>query len=790
MRYILSLIFVTLTTFICAQTQRGVVRTIGTPTHHGQPISNVMVKIKGNNQQFLSGTNGTLELPLHNAHVGDKYQLQNVMKKGYELADKNFLKQTFVFTTKTPLEIVMLSSEDMLREKQTIETRVLNIAERNYKKKIETLKQEQEQGRITVEDYRARYQTLQEQFDTYDEIVSAMAEHYARTDYDRLDSLDVLINTHIINGELDQADILVAQKGNLDDRIAAYQRHAATNAAAREMLDKLANELQEQQLAYEKERDDIANDLYNKHTIAISRFDFNTALEMLKLRADLDTTNVQNVWQCAELCHKQKRFTDAEKYYLIAVRKAISIEDSYTSGRILNNIGLMCYTLGDYVKSKLYLLYSSKFRMDLANQDKAYFPELGESMLNLAALYMKIHDYTEAEKELLLLLDYYNELIVNQPGMYERNIANALNNLGLLYDELRDYPKSQTYFLRALEYYNDLYTHDSDEFRESLAMIYLNLGLNYQHLNDLNASKSYYFHALDFYEQLFHQNPDAYRGNLAQVQNNIGALYKSLRDFENSEKYYKLAIELREQLFMQYPDAYRADLAMTQYNIGNLYKDCGKYVQSEIFYKSSLEKFEFLVANGEEVHRWNQTSAQINFGDLYLLLKDFSNAIKYHESGWKNLELLLKHDPKSYRSDAVILLVKLCSSFAAIKDYDNYTKYLCLALENFDSLFKEKPETFSVFKDVFIATNYAMVTMLVSSKKFKDAMMIIDKTLSRSPSETDFYDLKGSVFLILNKNDEALAMWKKVLELNPKFLDAYPEGTVLSNGLKKLGLIE
>lgn len=40
------------------------------------------------------------------------------------------------------------------------------------------------------------------------------------------------------------------------------------------------------------------------------------------------------------------------------------------------------------------------------------------------------------------------------------------------------------------------------------------------------------------------------------------------------------------------------------------------------------------------------------------------------------------------------------------------------------------------------------------------------------------------------RNDEALEMWQKVLELKPNFLDDYPDGTNLSNGLKKLGLIE
>lgn len=54
----------------------------------------------------------------------------------------------------------------------------------------------------------------------------------------------------------------------------------------------------------------------------------------------------------------------------------------------------------------------------------------------------------------------------------------------------------------------------------------------------------------------------------------------------------------------------------------------------------------------------------------------------------------------------------------------------------------------------------------------------------------DVYMYKGEILLLQGKNEEALEMWKKVMDLNPNFLDNYPDGTNLSDGLKKLGLIE
>ncbi len=73
---------------------------------------------------------------------------------------------------------------------------------------------------------------------------------------------------------------------------------------------------------------------------------------------------------------------------------------------------------------------------------------------------------------------------------------------------------------------------------------------------------------------------------------------------------------------------------------------------------------------------------------------------------------------------------------------------------------------------------------------YSDATETINKAISLLPDNADCYDTKGEILLMQGKNNDALEMWKKVLELNPNFLKEYPNGTNLSNGLKKLGLIE
>ena len=83
-----------------------------------------------------------------------------------------------------------------------------------------------------------------------------------------------------------------------------------------------------------------------------------------------------------------------------------------------------------------------------------------------------------------------------------------------------------------------------------------------------------------------------------------------------------------------------------------------------------------------------------------------------------------------------------------------------------------------------IAINYAY------QQEYSYSVCIIDEAIVLMPLYADLYELKGFLLLNQNKDQEALKMWHKVLELNPNFLDDYPDGTNLSNGLKSKGLIK
>lgn len=76
-----------------------------------------------------------------------------------------------------------------------------------------------------------------------------------------------------------------------------------------------------------------------------------------------------------------------------------------------------------------------------------------------------------------------------------------------------------------------------------------------------------------------------------------------------------------------------------------------------------------------------------------------------------------------------------------------------------------------------------------SRNNYKKAIKTIDKAIALYPNQANSYDSKGEFLLKMGKNDAALEMWQKAIEIDPDFLSKH-NSTPLYEGLKALGLIE
>ena len=216
-----------------AQTQQGYVKTLGRPNKPGVPLANATIRMQGVVNSVLSGKDGRFSILMPDKKKGDEIILLSVRKQGYELVDHSLIGRRQVFSPLVPIEIVMVNSDELAANKQRIERIAYQKAEENYQAKLKLLEQQVKEQEITKEQYRQQLLDLQDKYEKYQSLIAGMADRYARTDYDHLDSIDREINICIENGELDKADSLIH---TVFDPTTVLERNRAAKAAVQEKM--------------------------------------------------------------------------------------------------------------------------------------------------------------------------------------------------------------------------------------------------------------------------------------------------------------------------------------------------------------------------------------------------------------------------------------------------------------------------------------------------------------------------------------------------------------------------
>ena len=235
----LLLITVSLPLLLIAQTQQGIVKTQGLANKPGKPLAGVTIRWRGTTNAVLSGKDGKFGAAFPGKKNGDAISLLSVSKTGYELLNPDMLRQQLVFSTSVPVEIVMADSKVFEANKRRISENAYRKAEETFQAKVKVLKKQLEESKITEAECSRQLQTLQDNYEKYVDMIEGMAERYARTDYDHLDSLDREINICIENGDFDKADSLIH---TVFDPTTVLQRNRAAKAAVQEKM-QLAQEI-------------------------------------------------------------------------------------------------------------------------------------------------------------------------------------------------------------------------------------------------------------------------------------------------------------------------------------------------------------------------------------------------------------------------------------------------------------------------------------------------------------------------------------------------------------------
>lgn len=606
-RLFVTILVIVLSQFaVIAQVQRGKVRTAGTPEHRGEPLSSVVVTMRGGYNSVLTNSSGQFEVPMRGVSEGDAISLESVVKNNYVLLDEDVLYTEYAFSGTVPIEIVMKSLEDINKERKEIIERSQAAVRAQYDSRIEELEAKLEAESITADYYISQYNLLVEQKARYEKMIGSIADHYTKIDYDRLDELDRQITHCISMGDFERADSLLNTKGDLDARLDSHKAQQAV-IAAREL------QLLSDKSASEKNGKRLAADFFNKYIVSFSRFDVDSAAYFIERRAEVDTSDwsymydaatflsfhkaeyekscryLEKALGCADndnalaICYLRlgevnsnlADYDKAVEYYrnaLTLCEEGNSVEDKYKL-ECYHGMGCLEYELGNYEQA---LEHFKKIQdadvSTISESDKGLIRDL---YLAMAVLYNEFDDYDTSDDYVGKALKISEEV----DDYYSHERAAVLRQSAYNYANRRNFIKAEEFYLMAL----DINLKINSRIHPDVAGLYNDLGLVYEEQSKANEALGCHNEALNIRLALFgEQHPD-----VSNSYNSMASIYARYKMYDEAMRLYNKALEIRLAVLGENHDA----VATVYNNIATIHANEGRYKEARENFTRALDIF-------------------------------------------------------------------------------------------------------------------------------------------------------------------------------------------------------
>lgn len=628
---------------LAAQEQKGIVKTIGRPGQPGIPLDSVLVRVQGKANVTVSDSDGKFALVLDHYEEGQAYSLSRVSRFGYQLADGGVIGRQYPYSEDVRLEISMVSNADYNRTKNEIENSVRARMEAEYRQLTNELKRQLEDKIISEAAHMQKICELDDYYNNVDNLIERLADRYARTDYDRLDSLDIRINSLIEKGELDEAERLIKSK----DTKKALDQLSKNNEILEETL--AAGRKAQAELTQE-----YASELLMRFDIATMRFDNVSAAAYLKERMELDTTNVEWRMEYATFIRDYLgRYDEAIELYRGLLETAT---DAQTLAEIYGSLGNVYQITGRFDDALLSYRTSAEIReCDTLSRER-----LASSYQNLSSVYLTLEKYEEADHYLQMAEEIYKEY---QDTL---GLAAVYNKLSVKYSDKGEYAKAEEALMKSLS----LRLEALGENNLKVAEEYANCALLMQDLNRLDEASEYvgkaisirskilgddhpdvadvyqiqasilmekedYSSALQYYEKAL----DIFTRFYGDVHPEVASLYDALahynnavtNDFKKAKDYYAKALEMNRQL---YGDTHSAT-AIGLNNLADVYCELAEYEVGLELYEQALAIWKSIYGDKHK----SVADVYNNLASTYSHLGQYEKAVEYQENA---LEIYLE----------------------------------------------------------------------------------------------------------------------------------------------------
>lgn len=597
-----------------AQTQQGYVKTRGRLVNGnvvaGQRLSGATVQVKGRNA-VVTNANGAFSFPV----PSNRFVVQSVKKQGYMLVDPEATAQQYTYSS-NPLIFVLEIPSQQTGDKLEAERKLRRTLSCQLQQRQDEIEQLREQNRLTEEQFHQALQELYAEQEKSLNLVSQMAERYAKIDFDQLDDFNRRVSECIIEGRLTEADSLIKSKGDIKERIATHNRHHAANEQARQRLE-------ESETMESKNRQDLAEDCYNQFLIHKLQHHSDSAAYYIEQRALLDTTNVDWLYDAACFLKDIGNVDKALSFFLKIHNQyvALGVNDN-RHAEILETIADIYYDIGDKSKAKCYY----NFAIDAFEEINTLHPHLvhcydflSSTITSTMKTGEKIWDAFEGSKiKMSKDEDYYKYLFYGSNFILDHIYNSADVDINYIYFEdggwssSVDYNKAVQYHERALAKVDSVYGSNSI----LAAKIHKSLGKAYRYSHNLDKSMENYEMASTILNAIDSLNPelsDLY-GMMADF------CFRAQKDITAAIHYYQQAIHVLKTLFGNHQ------------KIGRYYESLGGIYNGLKEYQAAIECYKKALDNDNRIYgEKSDWIIQINssISSTYRNLSDFGKAIEY-----------------------------------------------------------------------------------------------------------------------------------------------------------------
>lgn len=204
-------------------------------------------------------------------------------------------------------------------------------------------------------------------------------------------------------------------------------------------------------------------------------------------KKEFDSQLAKSYHNIAHYFHEKCQFQKARKYYLkeIEILETLSKDDDTYANDLatayskMGNI-LLRKSLNDLTGAQKYISNSLKIRKNLAqNSQEEYRIYIGNSYIDMANLYVRLHEEATAEKYFLDGKEIYEEYAITNPEKFKPELVKIYESIGDFYWGLEKFNETESYLLKAINISEELAIINPIRFNDDLARSYSSIGFFY-----------------------------------------------------------------------------------------------------------------------------------------------------------------------------------------------------------------------------------------------------------------------------------------------------------------------